>query len=128
MTVMLEVGCGRCEEWWMRWTVDPDRPLDDQEPMTAVNGSGVVRTQSPGSYVPATDGQWYRWTPGRTASIPEGGTYGIYRFTCPNGCETDPQARVKRLHRAARVVLKGLCDTRTPKLRMTVDKLLTFSP
>jgi len=131
--VTLELVCGRCGEWWIRWTVDPDRPFDEQL-LTSAAGEpylipevrpGVMTTDSPGSYYPARDGSgtWHRWAPRAAAALPEGETYARYRFTC--GHPTDTKPRVHKLDAAAVRTLRVLHSTRTP-LQTTVDKLLAL--
>lgn len=133
--VTLELVCGRCGEWWIRWAVDPDRPFDEQLLTSAVGEpyllpevrQGVMTTESPGSYSRASDAGWYRWVPGKAVSLAEGDTYGRYEFTCPSGCSSDVQTRVRRLDTAAVETLRYLHETRTPVFRTTADKLLQFS-
>jgi hypothetical protein len=131
--VVLELVCGRCGQWWMRWTVDLDRPFEEQlwtwdgEPylVPEVPLLGFPPIDLPGGYRRATDGDWYRWAPGKAASLPEGATYARYRFTpCPGGHSTDIKSRVRKLDDAAVNELRRLYDTRTPLRRVTVDKLL----
>jgi hypothetical protein len=130
--VTLELACGRCGEWWIRWTVDPDRPFDEQL-LTSAAGEpylppevrpGVMTTDSPGGYNPASDGDWYRRTPGEHASLPEGAIHARREFICPNGCRSDVQAGVHKLDAAAAKALRHLYETRTVIFRTTVDKLL----
>jgi hypothetical protein len=123
---VLEVVCGRCHAWWMRWAADVDEPFDEQAPFIPEVPKGVVRVESPGSYHPDSGGRWRRWAPGEAADLPEGETWARYRFTCPNGCPSNVQARVHNLDDAAVKVLRHLHDTRVPMLSTTVDKLLTF--
>lgn len=127
LTVTLELACGRCRTWWMRWAADADRPFDGQDLTPAVNGASTVRSTGLGGYQLATDGHWYRWAPGTAAELPKGETYGRYEFTCP-GCGHDTvRARVGKLEDAAETALRHLHDTRTPLLRTTPDKLLTYA-
>jgi hypothetical protein len=121
----LELACGQCGHWLMRWETDPDRPFEKMGTGTAVPG-GAVSLEALGGYRRATDGKWYRWAPGSAADLPEGETRDRYVFTCPNGCRTSPQALVDKLEDAAETVLRALHETGTPLLRTTVDKLLEF--
>jgi len=127
-TATLELACGRCHQWWLRWTVDLDIPFDDQRVTLFVPASGVVIDESPGSWVLATDGTWKRWTPRRDQPWAEGEMYGRQIFVCPNGCPTAVQAREDKLHDAAVAALRYLHDTRTPLFTTTVDKLLNSAP
>jgi hypothetical protein len=69
-TVTLELVCSRCGQWLMRWTADPERPFGEQ-----ITGDGqgvsptVVRSEAPGEYLRASDGQWRRWAPGRRRAV-----------------------------------------------------------
>jgi hypothetical protein len=130
---VLEVACGRCSVWWMRWTVDLDQTFDEQLRVSAtgksylepcVNGDRTVRHNTPGTYYAATDRNWYRWTPGDTSSLPEGSSYTRTEFTCPSGCTSNVRCRDDKLMAAAIVALRHLHQTRTPLFRTTVDKLL----
>jgi hypothetical protein len=107
----------------MRWAVELDVPFDEQRlvPWTI---QGVVRVQSPGTYRPATDGDWYRWTPGRKP-IPEGEHWTRLEFDCPNGCPSDVQVREDKLRDAAAKTLRDLHDTREPVFRTTVGALVS---
>jgi hypothetical protein len=131
--VVLELACGRCGEWWIRWTVDPDRPFDEQLLTSAagapylgpdVQRPGVVTTDLPGSYYRASDGNWCRWAPGAAAALPMSETYARYRFAC--GHPTDTKPRVHKLDEAAVRTVRALHSTRTPLTRTTVDKLLAL--
>jgi hypothetical protein len=128
---VLELVCRWCEVWLMRWTIDLDRPIDEQlratgkqQLLVEENGRGTVRHNSPGSYYPASDGQYYRWTPDPAQPLGEGEFYSRREFTCPNGCPSNVQARNDKLDPAAVKALRFLHETRTPLLRMTGDKLL----
>jgi hypothetical protein len=127
-TVTLELVCSRCGQWLMRWTADPDRPFGEQ-----ITGDGqrvsptAVRSEAPGEYLRASDGQWRRWAPGPAAQLPDGEIWTRYVLACPNGCRTAPQARIGKLEDAAAIVLRHLHETRTPLLRTTVDSLLRYS-
>jgi hypothetical protein len=134
---VLELVCGRprCGEWWMRWTVDLEQPFDGQLQTSAqgelylspTSRPGVLSTQTLGGLYPASDGRWYRWAPGDAAALPEGQGYSRYRFTCPGGHPTDVKPRVHKLDDAVLKALRHMYDTRAPRLRTTVDKLLALS-
>ena len=136
-SAVLELGCGRCQQWqwWMRWTVETDRPFEEQLETSAqgelylspTSRPGVISTQTVGGYYRASDNRWYRWAPGDAARLPEGQGYARYRFTCPGGHPTDVKPRVHKLDDAVVQALRHLHDTRTPLLRTTVDKLLALS-
>lgn len=119
-TAVLELVCGRCGHWWMRWTVDLAVPFDEQRLAMWIPAPGVVKSQSPGSWLPASDGRWYRWVPRDMAGLPEGARYV---FACPNGCPSDMQASEDKLLTAVTNVLRHLHETRTPLRRTTVDRL-----
>jgi hypothetical protein len=120
-TATLELACGRCATWWIRWAVDLDVPFDEQRLLPTVR-DGVLRVQSPGTHKRATDGEWYRWQPG--GPIPAGEHWTRLEFDCPTGCPSDVQAGLDKLYDAAAAALRRLHDTRTPLLPMTVDALL----
>jgi hypothetical protein len=132
--IALELCCGQCGTWWLRWTVDCDRPLEDQLSTAAtgeryleayVNGRDTVQHSAPGGYQRASDGRWYRWTPGATGRLREGETYGRMEFRCPNGCaKSNVQVRNQKLDAAVVKALRAMHAMRMPLLRMTVDKLL----
>lgn len=123
----LELRCGRCGYVFMRWTADLGRPFDEQTILPEVDSrAGAVRTESPGGYRRASDGNWYRWAPGEAAELPDGETWSRYVFTCPTGCPTSPQHRVGKLEDAAMAALRWMHETRTPFFRMTPDELLRY--
>ena len=123
-TATLELVCSRCGHWWIRWTVDLAVPFDEQRLAMWVPAPGVVKSQSPGSWLPASDGRWYRWVPRDAAGLPEGTRYV---FACPNGCPSDVQADEDKLLRAVTGALRHLHETGTPLLRTTVDRLLILA-
>jgi hypothetical protein len=120
VSAVLELVCGRCGHLFMRW--DSGEPHDGH----AIDHQ-AVRTEAPGSYLPASDGKYYRWAPGPAAETPDGEVWGRYTFRCPNGCPGSPQARTDRLHDAAEAALRALDEAGEPLLRTTVDAMLRFS-
>lgn len=124
---VVEVRCGRCGVWWMRWTVSLDKPFAEDEVTPWTNGT-VFEVQAPGGMVQGTDGAWHRWAPGPAADLPAGETWARYVFKCPSGCRSNPVARVDKLEETAVRVLRGLHSEDTDVvLTMTVDKLLRFA-
>jgi hypothetical protein len=113
---------------------DPDRPFDEQVLTDAAGHpvvdwcveQGAVSTDSPGGFRRASDGRWYRWTPGEAAALPEGDTYARYLFSCPGGCVTAVKARVVKLDAAGLAVLRALHGMRKSS-KTTVDALLQIS-
>ena len=65
MSAVLELVCGRCGHLFMRW--DSGEPHDGH----AIDHQ-AVRPEAPGSYLPASDGKYYRWAPGPAAETPDG--------------------------------------------------------
>jgi hypothetical protein len=126
-TAALELICGRCGQWLLRWTADLGKPFDDRMPDLKVSGPDVLSTQAPGGYRPGSDGRWYRWAPGPAERLPEGEIWDRWLLTCPRGCRTNPQARGDKLNDAAAVALRHLHATRQPLLRVTMDSLLKSS-
>jgi hypothetical protein len=124
---VLELVCGRCEQWWMRWTADLDRPFDDQRYEPTVPASGVVDDEAPGSWRLGSDGNWHRWTPRRDPPWADGEMRPRNVFRCPNGCPSNVQALDDKLHDAALTALRHLHNTREPPLQTTVDRLLKFA-
>jgi hypothetical protein len=124
-TATLELACDRCGHWWMRWTVDVAVPFDEQRLAMWVPAPGVVKSDSPGSWLPASNGRWYRWMPRNAAGLPPGTRYV---FACPNGCPSGVQAYENDLLTAVTGALRHLHEARTPLLRTTVDRLLIPAP
>lgn len=127
--VVIELVCGRCDRWLVRYTADVHRPFDEQIPfLREVVALGVVATEGVGGYRQASDGEWYRWAPGDSAALPDGDTYGRYRLTCPSGCSSDEQFRASKFERAAERLMRRLHETRRAQLlRITARKLLEFA-
>lgn len=120
----LEVVCGHCGTWWMRWTADLDKPFPAEEVSPYTNGQ-VFAVQALGGYQKGTDGKWYRWVPGATSDLPPGEVRGRYVFRCPAGCRSNVQAVIDNLEVSANRVLKQLhADGVGEPFRTTVNKLL----
>ena len=126
-TVTLELACGDCGQWLMRWTADLDRPFGEQTITGQRVSRAAVRSEAPGEYLCASDRHWYRWAPGPAAQLPDGEVWTRYVLACPHGCRTAPQTRIEKLEAAAAAALGALHETRTPLLRTTVDSLLRYS-
>jgi hypothetical protein len=119
-TATLELVCGHCGHWWLRYTVDLDLPYDQQcltvdgrqYPFGRKMAPGVWQAESPVPYRATSQG-----------SIPAVDSTR-YRVTCPNACPSNVQVRLDKLENAAAKVMRHLYDTRMPLLCTTVDKLL----
>ena len=128
-TVTLELACGDCGQWLMRWTADLDRPFGEQ----TITGQRVSRAavrsgrHPVNTCAPAT-ADWYRsGTRARRAAARQARSGPGTCSPALMAARTAPQTRIEKLEAAAAAALGALHETRTPLLRTTVDSLLRYS-